>query len=142
MRRLLILPVLLACACAHQRPIDDPKDDTPLHARVALKCPALTELPPGAVDGHRVKGDPMVPLSEDTMVRMHRRGYNKVTIHAEVCITPSGDVSCLDFGSGTRPREIAQTIVDAVQEWKYAPATVNGESIATCGELHFNYTIL
>jgi hypothetical protein len=143
LRRWVMLAVLVVSACAHQRPIDDPRDDTPLHARVALRCPpGNTKKPPGAVEAHRVKGDPMVPLSEDTMLRMHRRGYNKVTIHAELCIAPTGDVSCLDFGNGTRPREIAQTIVDAVQEWKYEPAKVNGENVTSCGELNFNYRIL
>ena len=141
MRRSLILAVLLP-ACAHAAPIDDPKDDAPLHARVALRCPAPAQPPAGAVEPHRVKGDPRVLLSESTMEHLHHRGYNKVTIHTQLCIDPTGAVSCLDFGAGTRPREIAQTIVDAVQEWKYEPARLNGQPVESCGELNFNYTIM
>jgi hypothetical protein len=64
LRRILILAVLLP-ACAHAAPIDDPKDDAPLHARVALRCPALSkDPPPGATEGHRVKGTAAIPLSQ------------------------------------------------------------------------------
>ena len=141
MRRFFVLALLPACA--HAAPIDDPKSDAPLHARVALRCPAETpeNSAKNAQGGQRVQGSPMVPLSQDTLVRLHNRGYNRVTVVARVCEDPMGAVSCIDFGAGTRPREVAQTIVDAVQDWKYTPSTLNGQAIEACGMLTFNYKI-
>jgi hypothetical protein len=143
-RRLLVLPVILS-ACAHspERPIDDPRDDAPLHARVALRCePDGAKPPVGKVaEGRRLRGGPAVPLRQETLVRLHDHGYNRVTVRARICEDVTGAVSCIDFGDGTRPREVAQTIVDAVQEWKYEPSTLDGVPVATCGTVTFNYKI-
>jgi len=141
LRRFLVLAVLLS-ACAHAAPIDDPKDDAPLHARVALRCPALSKDPsPGAAEGHRVKGTAAIPLSQPTLERLMHKGYNRVTVVVHACVDPTGTVSCIDFGGDTRPREIAQTIVDSMQEWKYEPYRVNGEPVPVCQTVIFNYKI-
>jgi hypothetical protein len=62
-------------------------------------------------------------------------------VQVRTCVDPAGAISCIDFAGATRPREIAQTIVDAVQDWKYEPFQEHGAPVPACWQLTFNYRI-
>jgi hypothetical protein len=143
MRLALAAAAVLVAACTHAPPIDDPKDQAPVAAKVPLSCIAPVSGPqgPGFHEGRRVAGSRYVPLSDATLVRLRNRHYHRVSVRVETCVDATGAVSCLDFGSRPNPHEIVQTLVDALQEWKYEPATLDGKPVPVCFAVNFNYMI-
>ncbi len=117
--------------------------DPPLEAQVPLRCASRRlDLPaPGSTGPRRTVGGPGVFLSEVTVESLHARGIHKVSMRPHFCLDASGALECLDFMDQAEPRSVAQTIVDAMQKWKFDPYVVGGKGQEYCSQLSFNYKI-
>jgi hypothetical protein len=133
----------LAAACSRTNTPSAPVVDTPLAAHVPLRCESRRlDLPaPGSTGPRRTVGGPAVLLHESTLETLHARGIRKVSMRPHFCLDATGALECLDFMDQAEPHSVAQTIVDAVQEWKFEPYVVDGKGKEFCSQLAFNYKI-
>jgi hypothetical protein len=137
----------LVAACSRTNtpsaPVEDRPADGPLAASVPLRCESrrLDTPAPGSTGPRRIVGSPAVSLHDATLRRLHARGIHHVSMTPHFCLDATGALTCLDFTGNEQARDVAQTIVDAVQAWKFEPYAVHGQGKPFCSQLTFNYTI-
>jgi hypothetical protein len=96
---------------------------------------------PGSTGPRRTVGGPAVFLSESTLVNLHDHGIRRVSLRPHFCLDATGALTCIDFMGHDQPSNVAQTIVDAMQKWEFAPYVVDGQGKEYCSQLSFNYKI-
>ena len=80
------------------------------------------------IESCRQGTDVPVPIS---VVAPHVDGYDiGQSVSVEFVVDTTGHPSAINIKS-TSDRDFAEAVVDAVKQWKFAPAQVNGVAVAT-----------
>jgi hypothetical protein len=148
MRRLALpfasLVSLVTAACTHTHAPATPIDTSAPEAHVPLRCESrrLDVPAPGSTEPRRVEGRPWeVRLSDATVVDLHSRRIERVSLRPHFCLDATGKLECIDFMDQAPPRSVAQDIVDAFEHWQVSPYLVAGAGHEFCTQLNLNYKI-
>ena len=139
--------ILAAAGCAGTQ--DAPNEqlangaDTPLEARVPLQCLVGAGTPElmAKEAPQRVSGTANIPLARSTIDRLASAGVRKLAVITVYCVDPQGQVSCIDFGGNDRPRDVAQTLIDALQAWRFGPFVRDGQPSGFCRTVTHHYKL-
>lgn len=99
----------------------------------ATMQPASVNVSPKTMEGNIItKIQPKYPAEAK-----EKRIQGKVVLNA--VIDKEGNVANLKVDSG--PKELRQSAIDAVKQWKYKPYLLNGQPVAVKTTININYTL-
>ena len=107
---------------AEVKPVEPPKDEAPLRVGGDVKAPVVTE---------RVE-----PKYSDSARHAHTQGI----VIVEAVIDKNGNVDQVKVIKGL-PMGLSEAAEEAVREWKFKPATLNGEPVDVIFNLTVNFTL-
>ncbi len=110
-------------------------------ARPAPAEPTTSKLPKGMVFGERIVGTSLIQLHIGTLERLKGKGIHRVSPVAELCIDEQGTPLTVELKRSTGDKEGDATIHDAIAEWRYRPALMDGKPVRVCFQVLLNYTI-
>jgi TonB family protein len=95
---------------------------------------------PAESNAGSVKGAVAQRVMPDVLPSASRTIQGKVNVSVRVNVGSSGDVTDAGFESAGPSRYFARIAMDASKQWKFAPAKVNGQPVASTWTLHFVFT--
>jgi TonB family protein len=132
MRSLVALAVLLVSSLAVA---DDDVGSPP-----SPPPPPPQNIPPNALEGHRIRGDKHIVPNDVTKVEIQRSGKTRVVGVWKFCIDTAGAITSVNQLKSTGFTAYDQKIQAAIRTWVYRPYKVNGKDVPVCSAVTFVYT--
>ena len=124
-----------------QAPTPSPaQDQAPAAAPAQSPAPSTPAPAPPAGNGAAVKGAVAQRVQPDVVASASRTIHGSVKVRVRVNVGPDGNVANATFDSEGPSRYFAKVAMQAAQQWKFKPAQVNGQPVASEWLLHFQFT--
>jgi TonB family protein len=122
-----------------QAPTPSPAQDQAPAQAPAPSTPAPIPVA-SAGNGGAVKGAVAQRAQPDVLASASRTIHGTVKVRVRVNVGPDGNVSNATFDSEGPSRYFAKAAMRAAQQWKFKPAQVNGQAVASEWILQFQFT--
>jgi outer membrane biosynthesis protein TonB len=93
------------------------------------------------VENLRVSGETQIQPDDDVKIMMMHAGQSHLHVSFKVCLDASGAVTSSSRMGSTGYAEYDAALAGAIATWRYRPYSVNGQAIAVCGPVTFNFTL-
>ena len=93
----------------------------------------------GAIEAHRIAGDPQIAAPDAVRTQMARTRKTQVRGDVKMCLGKDGRITSARVLRSTGYPEYDARLIDRMQSWRYEPYQVNGAAVPVCSVVTFIY---
>lgn len=91
----------------------------------------------GAIEAHRIAGDPQIAAPDAVRTQMARAQKTQVRGDVKMCLGTDGRITSARILRSTGYPEYDARLIDRMQSWRYAPYQKNGVAVPVCSVVTF-----
>lgn len=97
------------------------------------------QLGQGAIEAHRIAGDPQIAPPDAVRTQMARAQKTQVRGNVKMCLGKDGRLTSASILRSTGYPEYDDRLIDRMQSWRYAPYQKDGVAVPVCTVVTFIY---